>query len=260
MATRAKKNIIGVLFIISVVSIAMAPPVGAQCNEVAGALDIIAEFADRFCKEVPLQGNTVNTTISGEVRADLQNVLRRIIDLGVAGNVIRENSEYEGVLQKDLLPLLLDQGRCRSEVWRVLSAKLINSQYLPTAPKIEIASPRSDEKVPHECHFQGSYEEGCGNRDFWLVIQPLESPFFHPTTGPVVKIHNQGKWKGIAYIDESQEKDHGKHFVVHVVRTTPQVSRKFHEYLEGAAAQGWPGLRELPSGAIPIASVNVIRN
>jgi hypothetical protein len=89
------------------------------------ALDIIADFADRFCKTIPLSGNADNLELSGQAKAELNELLKKIASLGIEGAAKYQKSEYQGVLRKDLASLLKDNSTCRLEVWKDLKDKLL---------------------------------------------------------------------------------------------------------------------------------------
>lgn len=91
------------------------------------ALDIIVQFAERLCITVPLEGTAGSTELSRTAKAELNNVLSKIANLGVEGAAKYQGSEYQGVLQKDLAKLLRDTTDCRIQVWNDLKDKLILS-------------------------------------------------------------------------------------------------------------------------------------
>jgi len=107
----------------------------SNLEEQRKALDIIADFADRLCKTVELEGRTNSLELSGKAKAELNSLIRKIVDLGIEGAAKYETSEWEGLLQKDLAGILKDNINCRIEVWKDLKDKLITSYLEP--PKVE---------------------------------------------------------------------------------------------------------------------------
>jgi hypothetical protein len=89
------------------------------------ALNVIADFADRLCKSPPLQGQQTSLELSGTAKAELNEVVRKIVDLGIEGAAKYTNSEWNGFLQKDLAAIVKDSANCRLEVWRDLKDKLV---------------------------------------------------------------------------------------------------------------------------------------
>jgi len=98
------------------------------------ALQIIADFAERFCTTIPLEGEGETIELSGEAKVELNNLIKKIADLGIRGAVKYQRSEWKGLLQKDLAGLLRDSINCRLEVWKDLQDKLIVSARPPDQP------------------------------------------------------------------------------------------------------------------------------
>ncbi len=91
-------------------------------------LDIIAEFADKFCKEIPLIGNNNNLELSGKGKAELNGIISKLADLGIEGAIKYQSTEYQGLLQKDLLEGLKSGSNCRLQIWNDLKGSLLTSQ------------------------------------------------------------------------------------------------------------------------------------
>lgn len=123
---------------------------------------------------------------------------------------------------------------------------------------VGIHSPLDGVRVNHKALIEGKYHES-DTADLWIVVQPIASPYYHPQPGPVPK-DPKGKWRGVAYVGESDEKNIGEEFLIFIVATDSSVSSIFSGYLIGAATKKhWPGFAKLPTGTIPIDSVRVIR-
>jgi len=97
----------------------------AQVETFQQQLDIIADYAERICDRIPLQGSGENVELSGEARAELSGVLGRLADLGVSGSGRYESEEYQGVLQKDLATTLQDARDCRREIHNKLTDRVL---------------------------------------------------------------------------------------------------------------------------------------
>jgi hypothetical protein len=65
--------------------------------------------------------------LSGKADADLKGVIARIADLGLIGAARYKKDKSEGVLQKDLTPLLSQSGKCKEAISNKLIDKLIFS-------------------------------------------------------------------------------------------------------------------------------------
>lgn len=100
------------------------------------ALNTISNFAEKLCKYPPLAGNESKYELSGEAKAELSKVLKKVADLGVKGAAKYQASDYEGLLQKDLANVVKDSSNCKMEVWRDLKDRLIPPAKLSEEVKI----------------------------------------------------------------------------------------------------------------------------
>ncbi|MBD9357371.1 hypothetical protein [Methylomonas albis] len=105
------------------------------------ALAIIADFSDKFCKTVPLNGEAENLELSAQGQAEVSKLLRKIAGLGFLGAAEYQKSGYVGVLQQDLAMQLKDNMTCRSTVWSDLKDKLLE-------PKRPLATTGAKSKPP----------------------------------------------------------------------------------------------------------------
>jgi hypothetical protein len=99
----------------------------ASLEETEKALNMIADFADRLCKDIPLQGHGDNLELTGSAKAELNGIIKKLANLGLDGAIKYQNTEYEGLLQKDLVSALKDSTNCRLQIWKDLKDKLISS-------------------------------------------------------------------------------------------------------------------------------------
>jgi hypothetical protein len=97
------------------------------------ALDIIADFTDKFCKDVSRKGNITSAEASGDAKAKLKGVVNKLADLGFEGAAKYKSENYEGLLRTDLLPALRDNQTCRLQIWKDLKAGLLGPT--PNRPK-----------------------------------------------------------------------------------------------------------------------------
>jgi hypothetical protein len=49
------------------------------------ALHVIADFADRLCTKIPQTGGASNLGLTGEAKAQLSELIKKIADLGIEG-------------------------------------------------------------------------------------------------------------------------------------------------------------------------------
>lgn len=105
----------------------------ADLEDAKRALEVIREFADELCKSPSLEGSAQTIDLSASAKADLNNVLRRVADLGLEGATKYQSAEYQGVLQKDLAGIVHRAADCRLEVWRDLKDKLLPEENVESA-------------------------------------------------------------------------------------------------------------------------------
>lgn len=89
------------------------------------ALNIIADFAERLCRDIPLRGEGKTLELTGKAKAELNGLLKKVANLGVEGAVTYQDKTYNGLLQKDLVKALKASTDCRLEVWRDLKGKIV---------------------------------------------------------------------------------------------------------------------------------------
>jgi hypothetical protein len=91
------------------------------------ALNIIADFADRICTRIPLEGSGENIELSGQAKAELNAILNRLVDLGIQGAVRYRRDEWQGLLQEDLAKMVSESTNCKRQVWEDLKFLLVTS-------------------------------------------------------------------------------------------------------------------------------------
>lgn len=91
------------------------------------SLDMIADFAERICSEVPLEGSSNNLELSGSAEANLNGLLKNLGSLGIEGAAKYEQKQFKGLLQKDLRAAIQDQNLCRLKVADSLISKLLGT-------------------------------------------------------------------------------------------------------------------------------------
>jgi hypothetical protein len=97
------------------------------------ALNIIADFADKLCKDIPLQGTSSGVELTGNAKAELKGIVSKVDQLGFEGAAQYKDARYEGPLQTDLAVMLKDNNDCRRQVWNDLKDKFVR-QVKPDPP------------------------------------------------------------------------------------------------------------------------------
>lgn len=94
-------------------------------------LQTIAEHAERICGTVPLAGSADNLELSGNAKAELDGLLKKMAGQGVQGLAKYQDPQYQGVLQKDVAAALRDQPNCKMNVNNVLTDRLFPVRIAP---------------------------------------------------------------------------------------------------------------------------------
>ena len=99
----------------------------------AEVLTLIADFADTFCKKIPLRGKQTSGGLGIEVTNTLQRILRKLVDLGVSAAANLSVTTYEGVARDDLLTAVETNTNCRLTVFHDLK-RLLMAPETPASP------------------------------------------------------------------------------------------------------------------------------
>ena len=130
-------SLISILITIFWMSIYYQKSFATSLEDNEKALNMIADFADRLCKDIPLQGHGENLELSGSAKAELNGIIKKLANLGIDGAIKYQNTDYEGLLQKDLVNALKDSTNCRLQIWSDLKDKFISSNIPPAPPAID---------------------------------------------------------------------------------------------------------------------------
>jgi hypothetical protein len=89
------------------------------------ALKAITDTADRICGVVAAAGESQSVKVTGDLKAQLSGLAKRLADLGISGTGSFDADNYVGVLQSDLPTALGSLRECKLKVFDKLEAKLI---------------------------------------------------------------------------------------------------------------------------------------
>ncbi len=126
-----------VLFLITVLINETASASSLEDKE--KALKIIGDFAERLCKDIPLEGQGKNIELTGSAKAELNGIIKTLANLGIEGAAKYQDTGYKGVLQKDLAIALKNSADCRLQIWNDLKDK-----FIPSTPPPKKTSPTLD--------------------------------------------------------------------------------------------------------------------
>lgn len=125
----------------------ISPHSAIAAEKVSGNEDLIAisAFVQEICPAPPMKGTETTTELSGSLEAKLDAFIKRMKGLGIEGAAKYGNSEYMGVLRKDLAQSLKEASNCRQAVFDKLLERLLP---IPQ-PKSQGASSSSGPQKPH---------------------------------------------------------------------------------------------------------------
>jgi hypothetical protein len=84
------------------------------------ALQEITDTADRICGSVAAAGQGTDVKITGDVKAQLSGLAKKLADLGISGAGDVTTGSYEGVLRDQLATVLSEQRNCKLAVFQSL--------------------------------------------------------------------------------------------------------------------------------------------
>ena len=140
-----------IIFVVVLTFLSFNSFANTELEKQQAALNIIADFADRICNKIPLIGNAENLELSGEAKAELKGLLKKVADIGIEGAAKYQKSNYGNVLQKDLANLINESSKCKQEVWKDLKGKLIVSVASAPIKKVSKNFKRDFSFEDHHC-------------------------------------------------------------------------------------------------------------
>jgi hypothetical protein len=110
------------------IALLLMPLANAQDLEAQSkALKVIADFAADTCgPAVPIEGKSRKLELSGDVKAQLDGVISKVVNAGISGAGKYQQQEYKNVLQEQLAQVLTQGANCRLDVFKLLQEKMIH--------------------------------------------------------------------------------------------------------------------------------------
>ena len=141
-------------------------------------LNIIADFADRVCNDVPLEGSGEHLTLTGEADVEIDSLLSQLIDAGVEGAAEYQTDSYKNVLRTDLLSALTIALSCNEQVIQKFDDQLSLSSggetpRNPSGSPCEIVSGTSKECLSGYC-LPGPHPN-VGGSDFNFCVSAVKN-------------------------------------------------------------------------------------
>jgi hypothetical protein len=113
------------------------------------ALNIIADFADRICSNIRLEGSGSAVELNGEAKAELKGLFKKFANLGMGGTGKFEETAWSGVLQKDIAAILQKNVDCKLKIVDLLKDK--------------VTSTKQEDSIPHAENKAGDKKTSSGN-------------------------------------------------------------------------------------------------
>lgn len=102
-----------------------------KLSEKERALNMIADFADRICKDIPIEGTDEQLILSGEAKAKLNKLVKQLANIGIEAAGKYDKKAYQGILQKDLVEVLKNSTECKMTVFEKLKNVLLQDYTIP---------------------------------------------------------------------------------------------------------------------------------
>lgn len=116
-----RSSLIGAVLLTSSVALTQSQ----QLRQQQEALNMIGDFADRFCKDIPLTGLKSKGEIAADAKVEVAGLLKRLTNLGVGAAAEYQQQRYDGLLQTDLIRALENDTKCRIQIWNDLKSRLL---------------------------------------------------------------------------------------------------------------------------------------
>jgi len=158
--------------------IAIAMTIALSTSTLARAdscLDDVSNFAVKICGEIQTSGSSSKTEISGELKAELSGIVRKVLGNAKAGTDGKHIAEaYENVLRNDLPAELKDVRSCRLKMVKVGRSELCKPEVTQVPNKRYTSDPQ--ENIPGVAiSYPGTWIEKEAGTGVPRILPPLNS-------------------------------------------------------------------------------------
>lgn len=105
-------------------SAANAQSTSSQLAVQQGALKSVLEAADRICQTVPPGESKTTLQLSGDAKAEVSKLLKKLVGLGVSGAAKYQSEKATGVLQGQLAETIAKSNDCKRDVLHTLQGMI----------------------------------------------------------------------------------------------------------------------------------------
>jgi hypothetical protein len=120
-----RRTIIFVWLVVGFVDSNIASTYSQAIEAQARALTLITDAADKICGIVSHAGNSQSLKVKGDVKAQLNGLIRQLADLGITGAIDYSADQYQEVIQSDLATTIQRNAECKLRVFDKLQEKMI---------------------------------------------------------------------------------------------------------------------------------------
>ena len=118
------RRVIGIIYLIGCTAISQNA-VSQDLEKGEKALGIINRFANDICNKPDMRGKSTTIEVQGKAKVEVSKLVKQLADLKIEGASNFSKNEYEGLLQKDLLPALQDSTKCKEKVYNDLKDRFL---------------------------------------------------------------------------------------------------------------------------------------
>jgi hypothetical protein len=133
-----------------------------QANETLSmqrtALKDITDAAERICNSIPLSGASQSAELSGQAKAEVNGVIKKVAELGVQGAGKYQTSEFSNVLQRDLAQAIQTNANCKQTVFNVLVDRMIPAKSSASPSGLAVAQPDAPKSPSQQSIRQGLHD------------------------------------------------------------------------------------------------------
>lgn len=110
---------------------------GQDLERAAKAFDMIGKFANDICNKPDMRGKSSSVDVQGHAKAEVSKLVKQLADLKIDGAMKFDIKDYEGLLQKDLLPALQESTKCKERIYNDLKDRFL-PKVVGRAPSLNV--------------------------------------------------------------------------------------------------------------------------
>lgn len=136
-------------------------------------LDKIADFAERYCEDIVLDGGSLSAEVSGAARLDLNKILKALFDAGVEGAADFRLERFHNHTRENLLPAQTQVLNCRIKIFPTLAESFLVSS-APETYKCKIDGSLQGDANTRSNLFNNKGVEHSRNGEFSNAVECYE--------------------------------------------------------------------------------------